>query len=262
MASEQVPQFISNYGAPSSRIQHIEHAHADVHEWLLSQKHRRSSDDNDEEVDGLKRQRKVGWSDTEDLTILAAVHRIGTQWQRVADSLPGRTADAVRNRWHRLQKNHALTEQGSLDSSGIDVNWCPPSLHESTHGASETGAEPCIRGSQHGRQMWTPEEDEVIRGGVARIGCKWRQIASLLSGRTDSSVRNRWVRLCREKQSGCENSELNGVIEEPSYPITHAATASIAKHELSEQTGDTMAASALLRESVLMRQNSLSTLPR
>merc|ERR1719502_189032 len=95
-----------------------------------------SAEDDEEDTGGVKRRRKVGWTNTEDLTILAAVRRIGTQWQRIASQLPGRTADAVRNRWHRLQRTHALgdTEEGrsALDglliTSGVDPEWCPPEL--------------------------------------------------------------------------------------------------------------------------------------
>lgn len=185
-----------------------------------------SAEDDEDDNGGAKRRRKIGWTNTEDLTILAAVRRIGTQWQRIASKLPGRTADAVRNRWHRLQRTHALgdTEEGrsALDglliASGVDPNWCPPELSTPTEssvatGTSATGTsatstseEVCIRGSDHGRQMWTPEEDQKIRDGVSRHGCKWRRIAADLPGRSDSSVRNRWMRLCREDQSAREES--------------------------------------------------------
>eukprot|EP00325_Prymnesiales_sp_UTEX-LB-985_P008244 CAMPEP_0174711730 /NCGR_PEP_ID=MMETSP1094-20130205/12955_1 /TAXON_ID=156173 /ORGANISM="Chrysochromulina brevifilum, Strain UTEX LB 985" /LENGTH=554 /DNA_ID=CAMNT_0015910709 /DNA_START=64 /DNA_END=1730 /DNA_ORIENTATION=+ len=215
----------------------------------------------EEDDAGFKRRRKIGWTNTEDLTILAAVRRVGTQWQRIADNLPGRTADAVRNRWHRLQRNHALSDtdegrsalDGLLVASGVDVDWCPPELAGDGPAAAtgNGGAEPCIRGSDHGRQMWSPEEDQIIRDGVARFGCKWRQIASLLSGRTDSSVRNRWMRLCRENQSVRESSARNSITEpEPLSPLT--ATATPMQQQQPEQTG---AASAPVQPA-LMRQNS------
>merc|ERR1740130_2640595 len=67
-----------------------------------------TSDSWDDETEGPSKRRKVGWTSTEDLVILTSVRKLGTQWPRIASQLPGRTADAVRNRWHRLQKTHAL----------------------------------------------------------------------------------------------------------------------------------------------------------
>jgi len=55
----------------------------------------------------------------------------------------------------------------------------------------------CLTGSDHGRARWTAHEDDVIQEGVERWGCKWRQIAALLPGRSDSSIRNRWMRLLK-----------------------------------------------------------------
>jgi len=157
-----------------------------------------------------KRRRKVGWTSTEDLAILATVRRLGTQWQRIAAQLPGRTADAVRNRWHRLQKTHSLgdTEEGraALDAlllhCGISQDWEPPPDPSLPQGTNESNS--CIKGSDHGRAMWTREEDALIEEGVRRFGCKWRQIASSLPGRSDSSVRNRWMRLQKDRASARE----------------------------------------------------------
>lgn len=174
--------------------------------------------DDDDCGNAGKKRRKIGWTNTEDLAILAAVRRIGTQWPRIAAQLPGRTADAVRNRWHRLQKGHALGDSeegrsaldGLLLASGVDPEWVPPELPlpDASPPAGESNIvsagpdEPCIRGSDHGRAMWTAEEDRIIEEGVAKFGCKWRQIAAKLPGRSDSSVRNRWMRLCKDKTAG------------------------------------------------------------
>ena len=136
-------------------------------------------------MEGFSKRRKVGWTNTEDLTILAAVRRIGTQWQVIADNLRGRSADAVRNRWHRLQKTHALNDSeegrsaldGLLIQAGIDANWCPSELTSASDSCRESVEATCIRGSDHGRSMWSAEEDRVIQDGVRQHGCKWRKVS-------------------------------------------------------------------------------------
>jgi len=171
-----------------------------------------------------KRRRKVGWTSTEDLAILATVRRLGTQWPRIAAQLPGRTPDAVRNRWHRLQKTHSLgdSEEGraALDAlllaCGISKDWEPP---PDPRGPIDNA---CIKGSDHGRAMWTAEEDALIEEGVRRFGCKWRQIASSLPGRSDSSVRNRWMRLQKEHASARGDESPST----PSLPYMAPLTAS------------------------------------
>jgi len=47
----------------------------------------------------------MAWLPSEDLLLLNAVRSYGAQWDRIAGLLPGRTMDAARNRWYRLQKN-------------------------------------------------------------------------------------------------------------------------------------------------------------
>ncbi len=194
-----------------------------------------ASDESGRSSSGRKR-RRVGWTNTEDLVILAAVRRIGTQWPRIAGHLRGRTGDAVRNRYHRLMKTHPLAaDTDAVDGLLVDLGFDLVDLTEdSTRSAAEAAAAAApgssggrsspavwvahgpgspqqspsppapqpIRGADHGRAMWTKEEDDIIEEGVRRFGCKWRQIAETLPNRTDSSVRNRWMRLCKERQEG------------------------------------------------------------
>lgn len=177
--------------------------------------------------------------------VLAAVRTFGTQWGAVSGQLVGRTADAVRNRWHRLQKRgladaseEAVPCRQLLAAAAIagdrPVIWPEPtadaqtpSQNEPCSGAAPTAstglsgaasrAEPqpaflptsgevvCLTGSDHGRARWTAHEDQVIQEGVHRWGCKWRQISAMLPGRSDSSIRNRWMRLLKAT-SGIDDS--------------------------------------------------------
>jgi len=60
------------------------------------------------------------WGEAEDQMVITAVRQLGTQWAAIAEQLPGRTADAVRNRWHRLQKQPQIDRHVQLSCEHLD----------------------------------------------------------------------------------------------------------------------------------------------
>lgn len=176
---------------------------------------------------------KAGWTDEEDALVQAAVRTFGTQWQAVADKIPGRTADAVRNRWHRLQKRGAVgaPSASALDASAsswkdqsvsapkedelssvpvpaLTVERSRSGMMSELHGPDAPSVErsSVVLGSDHGRARWSVEEDRAIEEGVRLYGCRWRQIAAMLPGRSDSSIRNRWHRLLPSRPTSLQRS--------------------------------------------------------
>ena len=99
---------------------------------------------------------KQGWKQEEDQAIVRMVEGSGQKWSSIAAVLPGRTDDAVRNRYLRLQRKHAQGEKKG--------------------------------------DMWTAEEDKRIREAVLHHGLKWHEIAAELPGRSANAVRNRYLR--------------------------------------------------------------------
>ena len=87
---------------------------------------------------------KQGWSREEDELIMEIYAVKGPKWAVIAQSLPGRTDDAVRNRYLRLvRKLPDLSHRESLKKG----------------------------------DMWTAQEDEIISDGVQRYGQKWHIIS-------------------------------------------------------------------------------------
>ena len=131
------------------------------------------------------------WSAAEDDTIRSAVALHGCKWRKIAAMLPGRSDDAVRNRWNRLSREGA-GEEGA--AGGATPAPAPP----------RPRAPPSADGSAHKpeRISWTRAEDATIVQSVAELGHKWYLIAQRLPGRTDHAIRNRYHRLQAMRNDG------------------------------------------------------------
>ncbi len=61
------------------------------------------------------------------------------------------------------------------------------------------------------RVKFTPEEDQVIKDQVDKIGRKWSEIAYLLPGRTAITVRNRYYETQRKLKKNNNSNNNNNV---------------------------------------------------
>jgi len=116
---------------------------------------------------------KHGWTPEEDETIVRLVQLTGQKWSYIANALPGRTDDAVRNRYLRLLKKKSGNGEEKSAVTTADLDECQ---------ATKKG------------DMWTAEEDTKILDGVRQHGFKWQLIAGHLPGRSANAVRNRYLR--------------------------------------------------------------------
>lgn len=55
--------------------------------------------------------RKDHWTEEEDKLILEMVHKVGTKWSQIVKMLPGRTDNAIKNRWNSAMRKSLRKQQ-------------------------------------------------------------------------------------------------------------------------------------------------------
>ena len=66
---------------------------------------------------------RLAWTKAEDATIIESVREFGLKWGRISENLPGRTAHAIRNRFHRLQTLQAEQAAAATAASEGAQKW-------------------------------------------------------------------------------------------------------------------------------------------
>lgn len=122
------------------------------------------------------------WAPWEDSAIRAGVLEMGPKWRAIAVRLPGRSDDAVRNRWARLEPPAGCVHEASASFGGDGAPAKPMPPRQK-------------RADSEPRHSWTAEEDREIIRSVADSGRRWNRIAERLPRRTEHAIRNRWHRL-------------------------------------------------------------------
>jgi len=153
------------------------------------------------------------WTAAEDEIIHSSVVIHGCKWRKIAALLPGRSDDAVRNRWNRLKEGTTPGAPPSAHASGGDPPVPAAKRNPST--SSEGGNKP-------ERVSWTKAEDYTILSSVAELGHKWNKLAERLPGRTDHAIRNRFHRLqtmLEDKQRGQQRFFAPAQLLPPTMPL-------------------------------------------
>ncbi|KAI9299648.1 Homeodomain-like protein [Cunninghamella echinulata] len=157
------------------------------------------------------------WTPEEDNLLIEAVKEFGPhKWSLIASRIENRTPVQCSSRWHGVldsanvrkgrwlpEEDEALTEAVKKYGNKSVLPWNKIAQHIPNRTSIQCQArwtEALDDTVRKGR--WKKEEDEMLKEGVARFGCCWIRVSSMIYGRTQRQCRTRWnqIKSRREKQ--------------------------------------------------------------
>jgi hypothetical protein len=151
---------------------------------------------------------KLPWTEEEDCILLRAIIRSqkdnsSPKWVIISTQIPGRGENAVKNRWHSLQKK-VEKEIYSKHNNIVDENG--------VYLIEESDIEACIRAAS---QPWTEAEDilllqAIINAQKAGNDPEWNAISNLLPGCSDTGAKKRCDSLKKRLERFIHDKNIDG----------------------------------------------------